>query len=390
MSNAEYNSQSYRFSKTTINGRPLGSDIVLTAFDVNALPSAGGILTGGLVIKNSWPVVQFQNTSLGNTYNIEFDTNNNFSLNQLGVGYRLTLRSDGYTDILGSLTVSGDIYANNDSFSIRSDANNQHLWFKQSNDVERALIWHEGTSDQLKFRVRDSNKTAVLEKNGSFWANRFIATDAHIGFHCQSKVNGTDGGLVRGPVQAGSWSDWNSTAPGLMVDCPDAPTSAHTIWKATYWGGYHVAAMAVHAQTQASAVVVLHVGGTYNNFTFNANSQGFAAGGWHTGSDARFKDKIQPLAKSRISYLDKVCSLEASSFVYKSNPDSPCTGFIAQQVREILPEAVSSMVDTTLPESEQADSERLYIDSMAIIAAQNEAIKELRAMVIDLAKQINP
>jgi len=222
-----------------------------------------------------------------------------------------------------------------------------------------------------------------------------VGGDGNYGVSTGHIYGGGDEGAssFRGGVSGGTWDRWRQLPSALQVDCQQAATAAHTIWKATNWGSHHLAAMGVHCPNDDvnSTNVSLHVGSGYNNFQFDAHGQGFAVGGWHTGSDKRFKDKIDyldnPKIKNTVSYLDKVCNLKSAAFEYKINEGKTCLGFVAQDVQAIIPEAVSVQTDTT-DEVHDPEKDRLFIDSMAIIAVQNEAIKELKALVDSLTARV--
>lgn len=127
-------------------------------------------------------------------------------------------------------------------------------------------------------------------------------------------------------------------------------------------------------------------GGGSTKLSFNINSgTGQAVGGFSTGSDSRFKEDIQyvPTVRESTLYLDKMCSLNAARFKYKG-VSTQRFGLIAQDVEKVLPDAVESHFMGADSKSE----ERLFLDPLAIIAAQNEALKELRALVESLQSRV--
>ena len=99
-------------------------------------------------------------------------------------------------------------------------------------------------------------------------------------------------------------------------------------------------------------------------------------------SDRRLKQDIQPLSGA----LDRLLSLEGVTFEYR-DPDSPLvvdgqrTGFIAQQVEEVLPEWVG----------ENADGFK-FVSPSGFEAMTVEALRELddlrRQDVADLAEKV--
>jgi hypothetical protein len=80
-------------------------------------------------------------------------------------------------------------------------------------------------------------------------------------------------------------------------------------------------------------------------------------------SDRRLKSDIQHIENA----LDKVCALNGYTFIMN---DKPSTGLIAQEVKEILPEAVTG--------SEETKYALAYGNLMGLIV---EAIKELKQKI---------
>jgi uncharacterized protein YcfL len=98
--------------------------------------------------------------------------------------------------------------------------------------------------------------------------------------------------------------------------------------------------------------------------TFTVASVGATSNGWYTYSDITLKDNIIPIPSS----LNKVMSLEGVKFDWKRDMSADY-GFIAQQVKEILPEVVNE------------NNGLLTVNYTSIIAVQNEAIKELNKKI---------
>ena len=99
-----------------------------------------------------------------------------------------------------------------------------------------------------------------------------------------------------------------------------------------------------------------------DNFTVAA--VGATSHAWYTYSDITLKDNIIPIPSS----LNKVMSLEGVKFDWKRDMSADY-GFIAQQVKEILPEVVNE------------NNGLLTVNYTSIIAVQNEAIKELNKKI---------
>jgi hypothetical protein len=129
--------------------------------------------------------------------------------------------------------------------------------------------------------------------------------------------------------------------------------------------------------TQLSANYTLHVVG-------DAGKTG--GGSWSVASDARLKD-----VQGAYEYgLDEIMRLRPVRFSYKEdNPrglpsDTSEIGFIAQEVREVMPEAVSELDDGYLDFNMHPVNVAM-VGAVKELKAEND---ELRAELEDLSKQV--
>ena len=110
-------------------------------------------------------------------------------------------------------------------------------------------------------------------------------------------------------------------------------------------------------------------------------------GSWADSSDARLKQNVQPL----VGALAKITALNPVTYQWKyDNPNSPTTGFIAQEVLPILPNAISQSDPQEaqkpfIPEGEQVYNIGWQNDMTAYLVG---AIKELKAEVDSLKAQL--
>lgn len=126
---------------------------------------------------------------------------------------------------------------------------------------------------------------------------------------------------------------------------------------------------------------------------------GYASGGWNTGSDERFKENVTPYRSTYSNghtALSTLGSINTYNFNYKGD-DKIKYGFIAQYVENILPEAVTTLsiidpdhesVEGEKPE-DKPTVERKFIDPMALIALQGEALKELHIELEELRYELS-
>ncbi|HIE2987373.1 TPA: tail fiber domain-containing protein [Salmonella enterica] len=268
----------------------------------------------------------------------------------------------GSIGINGDLNVAANAYVRGGhGLEIQSDTN-RHIWFKDNAGNEKAVFYAENDGG---VKLRTSSQQ---------YSNRFGDGMIHItGQH----TVGTDRGLIRGTVGGGAWDAWRDRAAGILVDCPDSQNQAYSIWKATHWGAYHIAAMGVHAGG-GSPSVGMHVGaaafwwdaaGTFNSSgNINCNDV-------YIRSDSRLKinvvdyeenatDKVNKLT---VKTYDKVKSLKDREVVGHE------IGIIAQDLKEILPEAVT-LTNIGSPE----EVEEVYtISNSAVNALLIKAIQEM-------------
>ena len=94
-------------------------------------------------------------------------------------------------------------------------------------------------------------------------------------------------------------------------------------------------------------------------------------------SDRRLKENLVPLKGS----LDSVCKLTGYTYNYINNPEQSVAGLIAQEVQEVLPEAVFETTEKT----DDGDA-YLGVRYEVLVPMLVEAIKELKAEIEDLKK----
>ena len=295
-----------------------------------------------------------------------------------------TERTNGGTgpilfSVAGTLKTASNIQVGGADIEFRRSGN-KHLWFRDPNGLELGLMYCDDAG-VIRFRG---------QKQGQLWkfADKMI--------HLESgTVTGGGNGLIRGEVAGGSWASWRDRAAGLLVGCPQSTNSAHNVWKATHWGQYHIAAMAVHVPsgTITNALARLNVHDA--NFDFNAAGD-FSAGrngsfnDVYIRSDSRLKinkEELQDGALEKVNSLkvysyDKVKSLKDRSVIKRE------VGIIAQDLEEVLPEAVGiqSTEDPENPEAIKTISNSAV--NALIIKAMQEMDAKYQAKIEALTKEI--
>ncbi|EDZ9987201.1 tail fiber domain-containing protein [Salmonella enterica subsp. enterica serovar Typhimurium] len=253
-----------------------------------------------------------------------------------------------------------DVYGAN-GINIRSDAN-RHIWFQDNAGAEKVVIYAENDGG---FKIR----TTAQQYSTRFGDGMLHTTGA--------PTVGTDRGLLRGHVGGGAWDAWRDRSAGILIDCPDSQNQAYSVWKATHWGAYHIAAMGVHAGG-GSPSVGMHVGAAA--YWWDAAGQFNASGNINCNdvyirSDSRLKINVEDYEENA---TDKVNKLTVKTYdKVKSLKDREVVGheigIIAQDLKEILPEAVK-LTNIGSPE----EVEEIYtISNSAVNALLIKAVQEM-------------
>ncbi|EJD5819761.1 tail fiber domain-containing protein [Escherichia coli] len=261
-------------------------------------------------------------------------------------------------DVAGAFTVHGP-----NGITIKNSAGARHIWFRDDSDTEKAVIW---ATDDGMLHIRNNHE-------GSF-SHHFQGAMIKAG---ERVPYNSEYALIRGDISGGAWVDWRARPAGLLVDCQDSRNQAYNIWKATHWGEQHLAAMGVHAGG-GNPHVVLHVGG--NDYAFASNGD-FTAGAAvycndvYIRSDRRLKINVEDYEENAV---DKVNKLKVKTYdKVKSLSDREVIGheigIIAQDLQEVLPEAVS----TSSVGSQDNPEEILTISNSAVNALLIKAVQEM-------------
>ncbi|EJZ5653628.1 tail fiber domain-containing protein [Salmonella enterica] len=263
----------------------------------------------------------------------------------------------------GDMNVAANAYIRGThGLEIISDEN-RHIWFRDRAGNEKAVFYAENDGG-VKLR------TSSQQYSTRFGDGMIHTTGA--------PTVGSDRGLLRGHVGGGGWDAWRDRSAGILIDCPDSRNQAYSIWKATHWGIDHLAAMGVHAGGgQASVGMHLNSGAV---FWWDSAGQFNASGNVNCNdvyirSDSRLKINVEnyeenatdKVNKLTVKTYDKVKSLKDREVVGHE------IGIIAQDLKEILPEAVT-LTNIGSPE----EVEEVYtISNSAVNALLIKAIQEM-------------
>jgi hypothetical protein len=104
----------------------------------------------------------------------------------------------------------------------------------------------------------------------------------------------------------------------------------------------------------------------------NITQNGTTAVAYNTSSDYRLKDNIAPMTGA----LAKVAALKPCTYTWKSAPDEVGEGFIAHELAEVCPHAVTGTKDAV---DEDGNPKYQGIDTSFLVATLTAAIQELKA-----------
>lgn len=271
-------------------------------------------------------------------------------------------------DVAGALTVHGP-----NGITIKNSAGARHIWFRDDSEAEKAVIW--ATDDGI-LHIRNNHEGAVSHH----FQGAMIKLEGRVPY-------GAAKGLIRGEIDGGAYVDWRNRPAGLLVDCQKSVDSAHAVWKAVDWGRNYIAALDVHMPGDGNntAAAVLHVQAA--DYQFHASGEFHATGNGsfndvYIRSDRRLKENIEDyignatdlIGKLKVKTYDKVKSLSDREIIGHE------IGIIAQDLQEILPEAINISKIGNLDKPDEV----LTISNSAVNALLIKAIQEMSEEIKEL------
>lgn len=271
-------------------------------------------------------------------------------------------------DVAGNFTVHGPT-----GITIKNSAGARHIWFKDDSDSEKAVIW---ATDEGILHIRNNH-------GGSF-SHHFQGAMIKAG---ERVPYAADQGIIRGEVSGGAYVNWRDRPAGLLLDCQQSVDSAHAIWKAVDWGRNYIAALDVHCPGNSinTATAILHVQDA--DYQFHASGEFHATGNGNFNdvyirSDRRLKENIEDyignatdlIGKLKVKTYDKVKSLSDREIIGHE------IGIIAQDLQEILPEAINISKIGNLDKPDEV----LTISNSAVNALLIKAIQEMSEEIKEL------
>jgi hypothetical protein len=292
------------------------------------LPLAGGTVTGTLIVTGN----QLKTTSLWTT---------------------------GDAAVNGVLTVDGKARFNQE-FSVSTSVNvqndgNSHVFFRKANGTEKGLIWAD---DPGNVSIRTAGASGPV---WNFWNSGSCQFPGAI-----SNYNGISSTTN---YPAGQPNGTYNNTSGLVSRFSNGAYAS--LYFQEYVGNYHQAILNVNGF------------GRDDNFYFRAGGDFFCT---RNGSFDNVEIRSDRRAKSDIKVienaLEKVETLSGNTYELHntSGGTTRSAGLIAQEVQEVLPEAVT--------QDNEEDGGMLRLNYNSVIALLVESVKELSAEVKGLKAEI--
>ena len=308
--------------------------------------------------------VRFTDGSISWDVGMDSDGNNNFVIDtgtapekfKLTPAGTMTVQNAVVVDNLtvGSLTIgAGGSGLNSDNISEGST----NLYFTNAR-ARAALSGGDGI---------DISAAGVISFSGegeldTYQGNKFIATG--------TVASGDEAYMSGKQISGAPFGVLNATTNGVNTE-------------SFYWssaGAGVTGDMRVTENIQTSGGIIYVKTGNTIKASIDQNGNGYFTGDVTTfgsASDERLKENITPLRDS----LEKTCQLNGYVFNYKDRPEDTVAGVIAQEVENVLPEAVYNI--------ELGDETYKAVRYQQLVPLLIEAIKELTNKVNVLENRIN-
>lgn len=288
------------------------------------LPLAGGTVTGTLIVTGN----QLKTTSLWTT---------------------------GDAAVNGVLTVDGKARFNQE-FSVSTSVNvqndgNSHVFFRKADGTEKGLLWAD---DPGNVSIRAGGASGPV---WNFWNSGSCQFPGAI-----SNYNGISSTTN---YPAGQPNGTYNNTSGLVARFSNGAYTS--LYFQEYVGNYH------------QAIINVNGFGRDDNFYFRAGGDFFCT---RNGSFDNVEIRSDLRAKSDIKVienaLEKVETLSGNTYELHntSGGTTRSAGLIAQEVQEVLPEAVT--------QDNEEDGGMLRLNYNAVIALLVESVKELKAEIEEL------
>ena len=295
------------------------------------------------------------------------------------VALRLYNNSDGGSAILFENGVSGKSKL---SFGVEGTG---------ASTDETYIAFETGANTSMGERMRiQSNGAVVLKPNGITTGLRLQGRSSDNNFYIQFKSNNgsttyssigtesaTNGLLYNSDIHR--FNSTNSANEYMRIDSSgnvlvdknsvNIGTTGHTFGASGYQHSTRNGNIMHLNQLDADGYAILFMQAGATKGSAFVNSTGTT---YNTTSDRRLKDNIKPISDA----TDKLMDMKPVTHTWIDNPDEPQVhGFIAQEMQEVIPEAVSG--DAESDEMMSMDYGRI---TPVIVAALQDALNEIKEL----------
>jgi hypothetical protein len=373
-----------------------------------ALSGTSATFSGAVTLSSVAPTLNLTSTSASGINEIYFNRNTSTLIGYMAVGVNSTITGSG------------------DEFIIDNRASGGGLIFRTNNGGTSAARLTIASTGAATFAAA-SGGAITLTTNGSAnnWTSAITGnstTSQSYGLLIQAGTNSTDAALrVRNQANSLDWlfvrGDGNvgigTSSPANLLHLVGASATPSLRLGSTslafYWdigrenlttgdfvfnnanGGAATERMRItsggnvlmgstndstnsrlYINTSSSSYGIVYQTGSTNNFLLEQNGNGYLrASAWSYGSDRRLKENIINLEGCG---LDKILKLNPVRFDYINGVKNNI-GWIAQDVQEVIPEAVGTI---------SKDNDQLTLKSDFIVPYLVKAIQELEARIKQL------
>ena len=270
------------------------------------------------------------------------------------------------------------------------------------NSTIAAIIWSDGTrtgellasssanitvgsrsNHTLAFVTNDTPRMSI-DTSGNISASNSILT---IGDNTRTVSTSTTTGAIVCGGGLGVWSNVTAGGQGNFSDSVSVfstnPSSSQqgVLLRNVFNVGPNIFSMGA----ATSNGIITFVGGAGTQGAINGNGSGI---NYVTTSDYRLKENIAPMTGG----LAKIAQLKPCTYTWKFD-GSDGQGFIAHELQEVFPDAVSGEKDDVETYTDEDGNEQTRIkpqgvDTSNLVATLTAAIQELNAKVTALEEQV--
>jgi hypothetical protein len=237
-------------------------------------------------------------------------------------------------------------------------------------------IYQSGVNDKNYFAGSvgigtTSPNSAGLGANGQtlqLGARTFIATDSS----GDTRLGGLSGSNITAFYQGGTEAMRIDSSGSLLVGCPSLPSSS--VKGAAFLGNANQGRLYVSADSTAARDLAYFINpnGIIGTITTTSSSTAY-----NTSSDYRLKENVVGMSGA----TERLKQLKPSRFNFIADADTTVDGFLAHEVQDIVPEAITGTKDAV-----DADGNPKYqgIDQSKLVPLLVATIQELEARIAAL------